>query len=594
MPASDRRARPRTLTGRLLLWHAVAVLGVLLILALLLDRVLERYFVDELTDSLVSQARAVQEALPPTGPIEREVVGLGRAMGSRITIIRTDGIVLADSERDPTTLENHRNRPEIRQALAGRIGISSRHSATIGIAFRYVALPPLDGRIVRVALPLTTVRTKLRTVRVILAVGFGLAALMGLLALAFIARGVLRPLRAITASVEQVGRGELLANAPESGTEELAALARTVNRMRGDVDERIAAVRQEQSTREAILAALDEGVALFDATGEVLYRNQRADDLLGSGLEGAGKLLPLELRELLNRTRNDPSKASRAEVVTARDRTLRATTVSLGGGGQTLLVLRDITQDRRVEAVRREFVSNASHELKTPVASIRALAETIGGSAANDPEATERFIVQLEHEAVRLSRIVSDLLDLSRLEGEMGEKAHVRFDEIVAEELRRFEGPAGEAGLSLSSAPLDAVVVLGSAADLGLLVRNLVANAIQYTRPGGAIEVALVAEADEAILSVRDTGMGIPSRDQDRIFERFYRADRARSRETGGTGLGLSIVKHVAENHEGTVRVQSQMGQGSTFVVRIPIAGAADEVALKPAAQGVGSILPRP
>jgi two-component system phosphate regulon sensor histidine kinase PhoR len=569
MRASDGRARPRTLTGRLLLWHAVAVLGVLLVLAILLDRVLERYFVDELTDSLVSQARAVQQTLPPSGPLEPGIVSLGRVMGSRITVIRTDGVVLADSERDPTSLENHRNRPEIREALAGRIGISSRQSATIGIPFRYVALPPRQDRIVRVALPLTTVQSKLRTVRVILAVGFGLAALTGLLALALIVRGVLRPLRNITASVEGVGRGELDTNVPERGTDELAALARTVNRMRRDVEERIEAVRLERGTREAILAALGEGVVLFDRDGAVLYRNRPADELLGPGLDTARKLLPQELRQMVERGGREGT--ARTEVVTSRERTLQATTVPISGEGQVLLVLRDITHDRRVEAVRREFVSNASHELKTPAASIRALAETIAASLPNDPGATERFVAQLENEAVRLSRIVSDLLDLSRLEAETAERIPIRLDDIVAEEVRRFDEPAREAALHLSVTRLEPAEVRGTAADLALLVRNLVANATQYTRPGGRVEVSLGVEGDAAVLTVRDSGIGIPSRDQDRIFERFYRVDRARSRETGGTGLGLSIVKHVAENHGGTVHVQSELGRGSTFVVRIPV-----------------------
>jgi two-component system, OmpR family, phosphate regulon sensor histidine kinase PhoR len=585
MPASDRGARPRTLTGRLLLWHGVAVLGVLLVLALVLDRVLERYFVGELTDSLVSQARAVQQTLPSGPPLEPEIVRLGRATGSRITIIRTDGVVLADSGRDPTTLQNHRNRPEVRQALNGRLGISSRTSASIGIPFRYVALPPVDGRIVRVALSLGTVQARLRTVRIILAVGFALAALAGLLALALIARGVLRPLRSITESVERVGGGELDLDVPEGGTAEVAALARTLNEMRRDVEERIDAVRDERETREAILAALDEGVVLFDADGGVLYRNQRADHLLGGGMDRAARLLPLELRALVERAPGGAVQASRAEVTTLRDRTIQATAVSITPDGQALLVLRDVTRDRRVEAIRREFVSNASHELKTPVASIRALAETVAGTAATDQAATARFAVQLEQEAIRLSRIVSDLLDLSRLEAETAQPAPVRLDDIVADEVHRFERAAQEAALSLRLSGVEGAEVLGSAADLALLVRNLVENAIQHTKPGGTVEVSLSVDRDAAVLTVRDDGMGIPSRDQGRIFERFYRVDRARSRATGGTGLGLSIVKHVAENHGGTVRVRSELGSGSTFVVRIPMAG--DR-------QGTRSTLPRP
>jgi len=226
-----------------------------------------------------------------------------------------------------------------------------------------------------------------------------------------------------------------------------------------------------------------------------------------------------------------------------------------------------------IDAVRRDFVANASHEFKTPAASIRALAETIVSAAADDPEAIARFAAQMEHEAVRLSRIISDLLDLSRLEGETAERTEVRFDRLVVDEAERQRAPAEAAGLSLKVGSNIRVVVRGSARDLALMTRNLVQNAIQYTRAGGSIEVSVDAEGDQAILKIRDSGLGIPSRDQRRIFERFYRVDRARSRETGGTGLGRSIVKHVVENQSGTISVQSELGQGSTFIVRLPLYG---------------------
>jgi two-component system, OmpR family, sensor histidine kinase SenX3 len=344
----------------------------------------------------------------------------------------------------------------------------------------------------------------------------------------------------------------------------------SIDRVTPDLEERLEVAEQEQATRGAILAALDEGVVLFDPAGVVRFRNPRADQLLGRVGE-APNLLPPELRALVDATRNQPPSPSPDVIATTGDRTLQATT-ALIGAGHVLLILRDITGDRRAEAVRREFVANASHELKTPVASIRALAETIAASSARDPAATGRFVSQLEEEAVRLSRIVSDLLDLSRLEAQTGEKVAVRFDEIVTEEVARLQRTAEDAGLSLSLGRLEAAEVLGSAADLALLVRNLVENATQYTRREGSVEVTLTVEDGHAVLAVRDTGVGIPARDQGRIFERFYRVDRARSRETGGTGLGLSIVKHVAENHAGTVHVESGLGTGSTFVVRIPIA----------------------
>ena len=251
-------------------------------------------------------------------------------------------------------------------------------------------------------------------------------------------------------------------------------------------------------------------------------------------------------------------------------RWLRATVAPAGVDGSVLLVVSDVTETKRVEAVRRDFVANASHELKTPAASIQAAAETLVSVAARDPASVPRFASQLEREALRLSRIVADLLDLSRLESgsELGQP--VRLDALVREEVERFEERCRESGLALEIDAPSAASVSGSARDLSLLVRNLVDNAIRYTRPGGRIVVSVVPGASAAELIVADDGLGIPTRDLSRVFERFYRVDRARSRETGGTGLGLAIVKHVAENHGGSVEVTSELGRGSTFTVHLP------------------------
>jgi two-component system, OmpR family, phosphate regulon sensor histidine kinase PhoR len=564
----------RTLTGRLLLWHATAAVAILLVLGVVIDELVERYFVDRLTDSLASQARTVQETLSGEPPEQRTIVALGRAMGARISVIREDGDVLADSEQDPATLENHRGRPEVRQALGGEIGVASRDSASVGIPYHYVAVPPRDGLIVRVAVPLTEVRSELRTIRLALVVGFGLAAVAGLVVLVLIARSVSRPLREVTSAVEQVGLGDLGVEVPERGTEELVLLARTVNRMRGEVSERIETVELEQLTREAILSALDEGVVLFEAGGRALYQNETASRLLNGPIHDARQLMPGPLRDLVREAFRGTARRTIEVASGESSRTLVATAVPLHEEGHALLVVRDVTEARTVEAVRRDFVANASHELKTPVASIRALAETIETAAEDDRVSVRRFARQLEHEAVRLSRVVSDLLDLSRLEGETGRPSEVRLDELARDEANRYRDRAERSGLTLAVTAEEPVRVNGSARDLGLMIRNLVENAVQYTRPGGRVDVVVSGENGVATVEVRDTGPGIPRRDQARIFERFYRVDRARSRETGGTGLGLSIVKHVAENHGGRVTLQSELGRGSTFVVQLPVANA--------------------
>ncbi len=552
--------RPRTLTGRLLLWHAVAVLGVLLALGVVVDRVLEHYFVEQLTDSLVSDARAVQQTLPPGDPVESGIIALGRAMGVRITVIRTDGVVLADSEHDPATMENHRTRPEVVQALAGHVGVSSRPSATIGIPFRYVALPPAGGRIVRVALPLTSVQSRLRVVRAILAAGLAFAALAGLAALTLIARGVTRPLTEMSRSVERVAAGDLEAHVPERGTTELVALARAVNEMRSEIATRIAALELERSARDAILSTLEEGVALVDGDGTVLYQNESSRRLIGA-LPTTGQLTPATLQQAV-------AEAARSGISVRRE---VVAAVPVPNDGRILFVTRDVTEARAVDAVRRDFVANASHELKTPVASVQALAETIATAVRDDAQAIPRFASQLEREAGRLGRVVSDLLDLTRLEGREAGDDEIRLDRLVADEVDRNRERAAEAGLRFGLSDRSSALVRGSLRDLGLLVRNLVENAIQYTRPGGTVDVSVTSGGGHAVLVVSDTGIGIPARDRTRVFERFYRVDRARSRETGGTGLGLSIVKHVAENHGGTVTVETGLGAGSTFIVRLPL-----------------------
>ncbi|MGH2573111.1 MAG: ATP-binding protein [Actinomycetota bacterium] len=548
MPPPVANVQPRTLRGRLLLGHVVAIVGVLLILGVVVDRVLERHFTDQLTDSLINEGRAIELALPEQGDLQPAAVTLGQATGTRVTVIGTDGVVLADSQQDPAGMDNHRNRPEVRQALAGRIGVSSRESATVGAAFRYVALPPRSGRIVRLALPLSEVESRLQTVRLILAGGFGLAALASLLVLAAVARGLSVPLRA-------------------------------VNQMRGEVASRIDAMGRDRAARDAILSALDEGIVLFGPGGKVLYQNSSAVRLLEGPIQDARSLVPSALRELVSsiqRGRDPRPKAgsgSEAEVMEGPSgRTLHAAATLIPGDGSVLLVLRDVTEAKRVDAVRRDFVANASHELKTPAAAIQALAETIAGAASEDPKAVARFAEQLQREAGRLARVISDLLDLSRLEGEAGERTELRLDRIAAAAAERSRSRAERAGISLEVAADGPVRVSGSSRDLSLLVHNLIENAIQYTRRGGRVNVSIAADGAGAVLVVRDSGIGIPAKEQNRIFERFYRVDRARSRQTGGTGLGLSIVKHVAENHGGTVTMQSELGQGSTFTVRLPLA----------------------
>ena len=332
---------------------------------------------------------------------------------------------------------------------------------------------------------------------------------------------------------------------------------------------------EERVVRDTILDSMEEGVLLLDPTGRRVFANAALGRHLGTTPESVDGLLPLDLQRAAKQAATSRS-ITRTEADTgAPRRWLRATAIPVDDDGSVLLVVHDVTEARRLDAVRRDFVANASHELKTPAASIRAAAETLRHGALDDPPAARRFTEQLEREAMRLSRIVSDLLDLSRLESGSDLAERVRLDIVAADELERLEEMAREAGLAIELHTQGVPSVAGSGRDLALLVRNLIDNAVRYTPSGGRVDVSVSAEDGQVVLQVADTGMGIPQRDLSRVFERFYRVDRARSRETGGTGLGLAIVRHVAENHGGEVTVRSELSAGSTFVVRLPVAEAA-------------------
>ena len=358
---------------------------------------------------------------------------------------------------------------------------------------------------------------------------------------------------------------------------------RTAARHRVEADEAAAALQAESRSRAGdrevrglILASMEEGVLLVNRDGGRVFANEALERHLGDAPAKADLLLPTALRDAVRRA-GYTGATVRAEVETgAPTRWLRATAQPVGTDGNVLLVVRDVTEARRLDAIRRDFVANASHELKTPVASIRATAETLHGGAIDDPQAARRFTEQLERDADRLARIVSDLLDLSRLETGSDRIDRVGLDRIASEAVARRRGEAAAAQVDLTLEADGVPEIAGSARDLSLLVGNLVDNAIHYTQAGGSVGVEVRAEPGVVVLRVRDTGIGIPQRDLPRVFERFYRVDQARSRETGGTGLGLAIVRHVCENHGGQIDVTSELGRGSVFEVRLPTTEATD------------------
>ncbi|HEX2054552.1 MAG TPA: ATP-binding protein [Actinomycetota bacterium] len=382
--------------------------------------------------------------------------------------------------------------------------------------------------------------------------------LLGVLASSTILAGwISRSLMQLAADLARIARGHL-DRVSATGPAETVKLADAVNGMAEELAGVIDELQSETGFREQILASMGEGVVLADSYGELIYANQAALDMFG---RRPRDLLPAQLEGLGEQefTIHHPKR-----------RELRSTSVKLEDG-RILVVVQDETERKRIESIRRDFVANASHELKTPVAAIMVTAETVERALDEDVGQARRFAANLVREARRLAALVQDLLDLARLERGQGERSRVVLADVVRDEVETLRDRIRGKGLTLELQLDDDVEVFGVQEDLALMFRNLLENAIVYTAHG-TIGISLADSGTDYELKISDTGSGIPSSDLERIFERFYRVDKARSRDTGGTGLGLAIVRHVAETHGGVVEVASELGTGSTFTVRLPYA----------------------
>lgn len=539
--------------------YVVAVVTVFVVTALLIDQAARDGFIDELMAATQAESRAVAVALD-TGPVEATAEQLAAALGVRISVITENGTVEADSSADPAAMENHNDRPEVIAARANGMGTALRYSQTIEQDLLYVAV--LDGeRVVRLAVPIDEVNDRMLPVRLRAVLGIVVVTFAGLVVVSVLGRRTERVMKSLTTSVAGMAAGQLPEDALDDellgSSQDVAQLSEAVRSMSQQIRSRVGALESEQDLRDRVLEALEEGVLLLRA-GLVDYANTAARRMLGSAISPDGRLR----HQVLMRMAGEQAGPDRISLGS------RVVEVVIGpSSDQAVIVLRDVTDRVRTEAIRRDFVADASHELKTPVASIRAAAETIQSAVEDgDIAAVSHFSGQIEASALRLGRIVSDLLDLSRLESQSLDLEPVDLSSVVGEELE-----AAVLGHVTVTTELEPIIMQLSRPDIALAVQNLLSNAGRHTDPGGVIHVAVTRDGAEAVISVRDSGVGIPARDLPRIFERFYRVDEARSRQTGATGLGLAIVRHVAERHRGTVEVVSDLGVGSTFRIRLPL-----------------------
>jgi two-component system phosphate regulon sensor histidine kinase PhoR len=540
----------------------------------------------------IAQARAsALPALPPSRPENvaklNEWVSQMAASGARVTIIGSDGQVFAESQSASQTMENHVNRPEVREALAKGSGRAIRHSVTVNRDLHYYAVrhdlatgPPI---ILRFALPVETVDAALQSFRRSLWLSSFVILLIAGVAALEISRVFTDRVERLKDFSRRVAAGDFTAIPADSSGDALDALGASMNRTAAQLDETIRTLTEERNLSTAILGSMVEGVAVVNGSERLLFANQGFAGILNLKFppkSGSALVEIVRQTELIEAVRHVLHGESRveAEIVTGtlRQKYFAATVASVRAGDTlgAVLVLHDITELRRLERVRRDFVANVSHEFRTPLTAIQGFAETLLAGAIDDAQNRVRFLeIILEH-ARRLARLTEDLLRLSQMDSDRLELEidEVSVSQIVDSCLATAQHRALENGLNLSvKIPSNLPTVAGDRRRLAEVLQNLLDNARQYTLPGGEIVLSAEAHALEVVFTVSDTGIGIPRTDQSRIFERFYRVDAARSREAGGTGLGLAIAKHLIEAQGGRIWVESELGKGSHFHFSVPV-----------------------
>jgi two-component system phosphate regulon sensor histidine kinase PhoR len=503
------------------------------------------------------------------------LASLGRRRGVRFTLVDEQGKVLAESDADPAGMPSHAGRPEIRDARERGRGEALRQSDTLQAALMYRAarLDDPPGTVLRAGAPLSRIEATLAAMREALWITFLVLALAGAAGIFFIVRRLTHPLKEIRYVADWVAAGDFSRKAPV-GPDEIGPVASALNHMAEELARRLEGIQAERSKLEAVLSSMEEGVLSLDAAGTVLHANAATMRLFDLRRDPAGLLLWEAihwpgLREAV-RSVLDGGEPVKADVDVGQ-RTLSLRVLPLSGGRGAILVAHDITEDRRYDNLRREFVATVSHELRTPLTMIQGYVETLLEGAWKEERSAPEFLAIIDRNVKRLSAIVRDLLDLSRLE------SGARPLQLVPVELAGLLDGIRTAFKPLASKRRQEFRIVGSGVvpmDESLVERalsNLVENAMKYTPDGGWVELRAKLESGRLLFEVEDNGPGIPDEDLPRIFERFYRVDKSRSRDLGGTGLGLSIVKHVAQLHGGSVSVRSTVGKGTVFSLEWPI-----------------------
>lgn len=587
--------RSKRLVWQILPYHLIIVLLSFLAVTLYASGSFRKYYLESSRTDLFWKAemlrRTISDRVPGLDPAGVDVIckEAGRAVPTRFTVILPSGDVIGDSMADPALMGNHGDRPEIRQALSGKSGVTTHLSFTLREPFLYAAVPYFhDGRIaavVRTSIPETFLTRTLGS--------FYLQITLGGLVLMFLALffSVMLSLR-INRAFGEVQRGAARFSTGDLGYRmhvesfaEIESLAETMNGMADQIDRRIRTITSQRNELEAVLSGMAEAVIAVDSEERVINCNHAAESLFGISLGAARDRTIQEtirnshLQLFIKRVLEGRAPLSEDTVIHfPPERYLQASGSLLLDSDDhaigAIIVLNDITRLKNLENIRRDFVANVSHELKTPITSIKGFVETLRDGAADDPATARRFLDIILRHTDRLNAIIGDLLSLSRLEQET-ESERIPVETVRAADLLRdvllvCDRKARDKDITITADGPEDISLRGNPALLEQAVVNLVDNAIKYSDPGSTVLLNIGRTEREVSVRVTDHGIGIPEKHLPRIFERFYRVDRARSREMGGTGLGLAIVKHIVQAHEGRITVSSAPGKGSTFTLHLP------------------------
>ncbi len=557
---------------------------------------------EALRDSMIRELRLIDATTDwPQGEdlgavsaeLHKRAVAFKEAAEMRVTYILPDGTVAGDSDHEEISMDNHLGREEIRQALAEGVGSSIRKSDTLNEHMMYVALPVRqDNRLagfIRLSMSLSDVSAGLQRMWTALVIGLFLLFALAAVVSYRVALSVTRPLEKMTAAAQRMSSMDYGIRVPEGRRDEIGALARALNRMADDLRRQLDMIRRNGERLQDVLDNMTSGVVMIGDDGRITLYNRKAEELLGSSSgERVGRLYTdikqhFELTALIREGLETREPQFRElQVYYPEERLLEISLVPMTITGEELpgllLVLQDVTAIRRLENMRSEFVANVSHELKTPVAAVKGFTETLLSGALDDRETAESFLRIIHDESERLNRLIGDILELSKIESRRSplQYSPVDFGAFLARLNELFAPEAAKKNIALDLQSEPGLFLEADEDRLGQIMINLLQNGLNYTPEGGKVKVRAETFEDErgeerVRITVSDTGIGIPKKDLPRIFERFYRVDKARSRSSGGTGLGLSIVKHLVDLHRGTIRVESTLGVGSHFIIELPL-----------------------